>query len=307
MASNTPIELVEYYQGLLIAQYLNKAKASATIGAYASQVIMAQVSVQTIAFSSAPASGTFVLSYNGVNTAAINWNDSAGTIQTKLRAVTGLGSVTVAGSIAGLLLTVTFTGVIAPALMLVNVTNSLAVTLTIAETDVTLPLAVQDGFNLIDGSTIAVGDQLDVLGKYVGVSRTGLGFTENITLDDSDFLQLIRMAITTNSSGSSLSTIQDFLQLYFPSEIFVFDYQNMQMTYIISRTVGSQDLVQLFVTEGLLPQPMAVGITVFYPPTANLFSFRTYTAASVTGEPFNNYTSYQTTWPWLQYEDLVTP
>jgi len=56
--------------------------------------------VQTLAFSAVAASGTFTISYNGNTSAAINWNDSAATIQTNARAVAGLGSVVVTGSIA---------------------------------------------------------------------------------------------------------------------------------------------------------------------------------------------------------------
>lgn len=55
---------------------------------------------QTLTFSGVAASGTFLINYNGNATTAINWNDSASTIQTKLRLVTGLSAATVSGSIA---------------------------------------------------------------------------------------------------------------------------------------------------------------------------------------------------------------
>lgn len=304
--TTTPLGYVQYYESQLIYQYVNKPKASGMIGAIASQMIIPQTTVQSLVFSLIATSGTFVLSYNGVSSASINWNDSAATIQGKLQAISGLGSVTVLGSIAAKLLLVTFTGVIPPALSLIQVSNSLVatatpITITIAEIDETIPLAIQDAFNLISGSVIATGVQLDVLGKYAGVSRTGLGFTGQITLDDADFLHLIRMAISKNSAGSSLSVIQDFLALYFLNQIFVFDYQNMTMTYVISAANVSANLVQLFITEGLLPKPMAVRANVFYAPNAHLFSFRTYIAPSPTGSPFNTYSSYQSNTPWLTY------
>ena len=119
-----------------------------------------------------------------------------------------------------------------------------------------IPLAVQNGFNM-DGT--AVGVQLDVLGKYAGVSRNGYGvFGQPITLDDADFFTLIKVAILTNSNQSDLSDIQKVLQIYFPSEMFVFDHKNMRMSYFINSSVGSQNLIQLFITEGLLPKPMGV-------------------------------------------------
>lgn len=308
MAVNTPIEIVESYQGLLIMQYLNLPKASQTIGFLASQAIIPQTSVQDIDFSGVATTGTFVLSYNGNNTASINWNDSASSIQTKLQAVTGLSSVTVAGSIASQTLTVTFTGVIAPALMLEVVSttlmaSSVVITITIVETDETIPLAVQDGFNLT-GSNLAVGAQLDIIGQYAGVTRTGQGFSTQITLDDADFLKLIYMAISKNSSGSSLYDIQNFLATFFPGQILVFDNKDMTMDYIIGQDVGSFDLIQLFITEQLLPQPMAVAITVFNPLSAALFSFAN-VQGSISGPGFNTAKSPQIGY-WLSAHDLVS-
>lgn len=55
---------------------------------------------QTLVLSGIAASGAFILNYNGNATASINWNDPAATIQTKLRAVTGLAAAVVTGSIA---------------------------------------------------------------------------------------------------------------------------------------------------------------------------------------------------------------
>lgn len=66
--------------------------------------------VQGIAFAPAPASGSFKLVYKAQSTVALNWNDSAATIQAALRALTGLETVVVTGSIAAGL-TITFTGV----------------------------------------------------------------------------------------------------------------------------------------------------------------------------------------------------
>ena len=216
----TTLELLEYYADLLILQYNGKPNASGTIETFANPIIMPQTSTQTIEFSSEPDSGAFTLTYDDVATASIAYNDNAAAIQTKLRAVTGLSSVTVTGSIASGL-TVTFTGVTPPALLLVEGTNTLQdgsddVTITITETDLTLPLAVQNGYNLT-GDDTAIGDQLDVIGKYAGVSRSGQGFSTNITLDDADFLQLIRAAIVQNSSGSSLYDIQALIAEFFPA------------------------------------------------------------------------------------------
>lgn len=60
---------------------------------------------QVATLSAVAASGAFVLNYNGHASASINWNDSVGTIQTKLQSVTGLSTATVTGSIASQTLT----------------------------------------------------------------------------------------------------------------------------------------------------------------------------------------------------------
>lgn len=309
----TTQDLVNYYAKLLIIQYVGKPRAFATIQALASMVVMPQTSTQTLTLSGTPASGAFVLTYNGNATASINWNDSLSTIQTKLQAVSGLSSITVAGSLASKLLTVTFTGVIPPALSLVVSTNSLAtsgsvaITITVLETDVTLPVAVQNAYN-VTGPNPAQGVQLDVIGKYCGVTRTGSGIGgTTITLDDADFLTLIQFAIIKNNAGSSLATIQALLFQFFPGEVLVFDYANMQMSYLINSTIGSQNLAQLLVSEGLLPKPMGVQLAavIYVPDITNLFGFRTYELPAHNVSPFNDYASYQTDWPWLTYADAI--
>lgn len=307
MAVTTTLQIVQSYLGLLIMQYLGKPGASGFINTIVSPAIIPQISVQAITFASAPSAGTFFLSYNGNSTAAINWNDSAATIQTKLQAVASLGAVTVTGSIASLSLVVTFTGINPPALSLIVGNTTLGVAITITETDQTLPLAVMNGFNFVSGTTLASGTQLNIIGEYVGVSRTGFGFqgTAPITLDDADFTSLIQMGIILNQSGSSLSVIQSFLAQFFLGEIYVTDHANMTMTYVIAASVGSQQLIQLFIGENLLPSPMAVQVQVVYVPFAKVFSFRTYTLPNTLGAPFNDYASYQMDWPFLSYANLI--
>lgn len=122
-----------------------------------------------------------------------------------------------------------------------------------------IPTQVQDAFNM-DGT--AVGVQLDVLGKYAGVIRTGYNLSgQPITLDDSDFFKLIKMAILTNNAQSDLASIQRVIQIYFAGEMFVFDHKEMRISYLINSAIGSQDLIALFITEGLLPKPMGVQLS----------------------------------------------
>ena len=83
----------------------------------------------TVAFSAAPASGTFKFTYGGSSTAAINWNDSAATIQSKLRALARMEDAVVSGSISGgLSIACGYIGT-----GLTATANSLGVTITVTE------------------------------------------------------------------------------------------------------------------------------------------------------------------------------
>ena len=304
--SATPLSLAAYYATLLIMQYSQKPKASATVQALAGMAICPQVSVQTISFGSAPASGSFVLTYGSLTPVTVAWNESAASVQAALQALPGLSSVTVAGRIASLALTVTFTGVPPIAPLLAVSSNATGVTITVAETDVTLPLAIQNAFNLT-GPSVATGSQLNILAEYVGAARSGYGTAGYTTLSDSDFLQLIRFATAVNNSFSSLANIQAAIASTFPGEVLIYDYANMQMSYLVNSSIGSQNLIQLAINQGFFPKPMGVqlGTIVYYSPINAFFGFRTYGQAAYNSSPFNDYASYQTAWPWLSYQNVL--
>ncbi len=166
-----------------------------------------------------------------------------------------------------------------------------------------LPIAVRDAFDV----ETAIGAQLNVLGKYAGVQRSTRTFTGPITLSDDDFRLLIKVAILKNNSGSDLNTIQNLLQIYFPDTIRVFDYQSMRMSYFFDSAYGSIYLAEVLVRQRLLPRPMGVnlGALIYMPNIKSLFCMRTYELAVVNGNGFNNYTDYQTDWPWLSYANAV--
>lgn len=166
-----------------------------------------------------------------------------------------------------------------------------------------LPLAVQDAFAV----PTAIGVQLDVLGKYAGVSRNQYDFSGPVTLDDDDYRKLIQIQIIQNSSGSSLATIQQLLQTFFPDVIQVYDYQDMTMDYFFLSTIGSQQLAEVFIEGGFLPRPMAVRLrgTIVHPTIDNFFGFRTYYGPGENVNPFNSYADYQMDWPWLSYQNAL--
>lgn len=95
--------------------------------------------VQRIIFSATPASGNYKLSYGALTTGTLAYNANAAAIQTELRLLTGLGSITVTGDY-NIGFEVVFTGVSGDATLLTVTDNVLldvaskAVTLTIATT-----------------------------------------------------------------------------------------------------------------------------------------------------------------------------
>lgn len=168
-----------------------------------------------------------------------------------------------------------------------------------------LPVAVQDAFTL----DTAEGAQLDILGKYVGVIRTGLTFSGPVILTDSDFRMLIKIKIFQNNSGSSLADIQNLIAIFFPDALRVFDHANMRLDYYFDSAFGTMDLAEIFVRQGFLPKPMGVGLgaLIYAPNINNFFGFRTYELAGVNISGFNSYTDYQTDEPWLSYADAIVP
>ena len=167
-----------------------------------------------------------------------------------------------------------------------------------------LPDQVQNAFNIDD----AVGVQLDILGKYAGVSRSVYSFTGPITLDDDDFRTMITVATIKNSFGSSLYEIQDLLNTFFPGTILVFDFRTMRMGYFFDSSVGSLELAEVFVKSGFLPKPMGVQLAslIYGDNIDSFFGYRTYDQAGFNNTPYNSYDDYQTDWPWLSYQNSIS-
>lgn len=150
---------------------------------------------QTVAFSVAPTSGTFKLNYKGVDTAAINWNDTASTIQTKLRAISGLATVVVTGTISGKLLTVAFDGVTTPVAALTVSANALAPSVGVTVTLIEALVSGSSTIVLPNTTSVAVGQKVE--GTGVNATITALNTTtRTITLSS---------PITQTGSGILLS------------------------------------------------------------------------------------------------------
>lgn len=145
---------------------------------------------------------------------------------------------------------------------------------------------------------VAVGPQLDIIGKYVGVPRnigpatvgTFFGFenasaTGNIhgfaraaggvnlgvswiranygsgpTTDVSDatYLQVIKLQIILNHNDGTLASIEDYLDTFFRGLVNLVDNKDMTLTYNVSSDVP----ISPTLLAAYLPKPMGVAITV---------------------------------------------
>lgn len=166
-----------------------------------------------------------------------------------------------------------------------------------------LPFEVQNSYNI----DTAIGDQLEIIGQYAGVTRFGTGPFGPITLNDADFRSLIVLAIAKNYSESTLQNIQQILFDFFPGTLYVYNFKRMRMGYMISSSIGSLNLVYTFISQGLLPAPMGVQLssTILYPELNNFFGYRDYAGPNVNAKPYNTYADYNEEWPWVSYSYAI--
>ncbi len=130
----------------------------------------AQVAVQTISFlggTGVATAGAFTLQYGAFGpTASLPYTATASDIQTALRALTGLSTITVTGSIASGTLIVTFTGVSGAATLLTVPSNTLtdANSVAVVPTPVTTTIGSSSGETLDSAINRTVG-----LVQYFGI------------------------------------------------------------------------------------------------------------------------------------------
>jgi hypothetical protein len=164
-------------------------------------------------------------------------------------------------------------------------------------------LDVQEGFNL----DTAVGSQLDMIAKYVGVTRSASTLSGYTTLSDEDFRTLIKFGVVQNNGESSLYEIQTKLNIFFAGFYSVYDYKNMQMSYAIDTQVGSSQLAEMLVTQGLLPRPAGVSVSalIYIPNLSGIFGFCDYFVQPSNISGMSTYASYSLASPWLSYSNAI--
>lgn len=162
---------------------------------------------QTLDLSGVPASGSFKITYNGVESAAINWDDSLPTINTKVQAVTGLSACVVTGSLASQQLVFDLSAIVPIQGLIYVATNSLqtsapaAITFSYdaAYTDTLSPSVKNRQFTVSEDNIIITPMLVSPATATVAASGnqqfTGLGGYGPYT-----------WAITVNNSGGSIDS-----------------------------------------------------------------------------------------------------
>lgn len=165
-----------------------------------------------------------------------------------------------------------------------------------ATIDAIVEQAVADGvlYKVIDGFNIdtAVGKQLDILGKYIGLNRTvkvNIGSTNTNILTDEQYRLLLKLKLISNTNFSSTSQIRSALYQLFPDDIRLFDLRNMTYEYQLSSAFN--DLVGVITAEELLPLPMGIGILIdVVPDLLKLYGYYGYDGLNNNPNGFSDYT-----------------
>lgn len=163
-----------------------------------------------------------------------------------------------------------------------------------------------DVLNAFDLET-AVGQQLDILGKYIGLSRQVKIFLPNQTtrLNDDDYRTLFKLKLITNNGRASTGEIKKSLYELFPDTIRVYDNRDMSYTYFVSDTL--QDLMTIIVSEELLPLPMSVEYRLIFvsKDVTKFFGFSNYTGINNNPNGFTRYSQGFRNY-FLRYKDRFT-
>lgn len=174
------------YQTINVNQIATLAQATDP-NALVTNVGLSVAKTQTLTLSGVPASGTFKLNYGALQTTTLNWNDSVGTIQTALRALAGLSTVVVTGSLASQSLVVNLTTLDSVADLIFVSSNTLqtsgpaAITFAYNEgyTNTLVPSSKRNQFVLSEADVYILPMQLSPSSSIVEVSQTlvlqGLG------------------------------------------------------------------------------------------------------------------------------------
>lgn len=136
---------------------------------------------------------------------------------------------------------------------------------------VDLIVKVRDAFDL----DTAKGVALDLLGKYIGVTRGYVNGDDEVSLlDDEEFRTLIKFKAIANASNASHYDIDMALYNFFGNKVRATSSGNMEMTIFIP--VDAQNVILAAIQQKALPRPLGVNINRIVVQSADFFGFVNY-------------------------------
>lgn len=149
-------------------------------------------------------------------------------------------------------------------------------------------LQMVNGFDI----DTAVGKQLDIIGKYIGLGRqvkVNIGDSDTNILTDDQYRILLKLKLIQNTNFSSTSQIRTALYELFPNDIRLFDPRTMVYEYQLSTLFN--DLVNVIIAEELLPLPMGIGANInVVPDLLAIYGFYGYDGLNDNPNGFSSYT-----------------
>lgn len=134
-----------------------------------------------------------------------------------------------------------------------------------------LILQVRDAFDL----DTATGKALDILAKYIGVSR--FYYDENgeiIKLNDDEFRILMKFKAITNTSNGSHYDIDNALYNFFGTRVRATSDGNMAMTFFVPS--DAERVIEAAIQQKALPTPLGVEANKIVIQDQRFFGFVTY-------------------------------
>jgi hypothetical protein len=168
-------------------------------------VIPFTTAVHHFALSGVPASGSFTLAFTQGTTAAIQWNDNAAAIQTKIRAVAGLEQAVVTGALSSQAIDIALKGVYGPETLPtvggsgLSTSGPVAITIT--------PTTTTAGESFADAITRTVG-----LVEYFGLIASEM-FDESNTTDAAAVVQALNKLVFFVSNDSAAIEVNGIFDL----------------------------------------------------------------------------------------------
>lgn len=134
-----------------------------------------------------------------------------------------------------------------------------------------LILKVRDAFDI----ETATGKALDILGKYLGVSRWYYDENgEQIRLNDTEFRILIKFKAISNTSNASHQAIDQAFYDFFGTRVRATSDGNMKMTIFVPR--DAERVIEAAVQQKALPTPLGVEANKIVVQDKRFFGFVNY-------------------------------